>query len=335
VDNTMHDRFPVTYSTLCTKALIADVLPDYGLGAIKDCKLYSVGINDTYRVTVEEGGIYYLRVYRTRWRSLADVQVELDALLHLHLKGVPVARPLPSEEGRYIRELLAPEGRRFAVLFTEARGKAPSYESNPEPKAFAYGQAVARLHNALQDFASPHPRFHIDLDHLIDTPLRNIEPLLSRRSGDWAYIQEFAGKVRRRVVALPASELELGFCHGDLQGFHHHIAKDGTMTFFDFYCCGFGYRAYDLAVFRWSSRFDDQEHVWWEPYLQGYLDLRPLNGLDVQAIPLFVCARHIWHMGLHAENAYDWGYGGLGDAYFDKRLEYLRALEADYLADLA
>ena len=327
----MGDPFPVTYSTLCTNALATDVLSHYGLGAIKYCRLHSVGINDTYKVRVVEGATYYLRVYRSRWRSLTDVQFELDALLHLHRKGVSVARPLAREDGRVISELRAPEGRRCAVLFAEARGELPSYDSDPEPKAFAYGQAVARLHNALQDFSSPHARFPIDLDHLIDAPLRNIEPFLSRRAGDWAYVQQFAGTVRERILDLPAGALELGFCHGDLQGFHHHIARDGTMTFFDFDCCGPGYRAYDLAVFRWCARLEGQEHVWWEPYLMGYRQERRLDELDVQAIPLFVCARYVWHIGLHAENAVDWGYGGLNDKYFDRRLGYLRAAEADFL----
>ena len=36
-------------------------------------------------------------------------------------------------------------------------------------------------------------------------------------------------------------------------------------------------------------------------------------------------------MGLHTGNASDWGYGDLNDAYFDKRLKWLRELEADYL----
>jgi Ser/Thr protein kinase RdoA (MazF antagonist) len=327
----MDDHFPVTYSTLCTKALATDLLPEYRLGTIKDCRLYSVGINDTYQVRTEEGGTYFLRVYRSRWRSVDDVQVELDALLHLHRQGIPVARPRPREDGQYIWELLAPEGWRRAVLFAGAPGEEPTYDTDPEAKAFAYGQAVARLHNGLQGFSSSHTRFHIDLDHLIDAPLRNIQSFLSQRPGDWAYLQRLAGTVRQRIQDLPAGALEKGFCHGDLQGFHHHIAGDGTLTFFDFDCCGFGYRAYDLAVFRWCSRLENQEQVWWEPYLRGYREVRPLNDLDIQAIPLFVCARYIWHMGLHTENAPDWGHGGLGDAYFDKRLGYLRAVEADYL----
>jgi Ser/Thr protein kinase RdoA (MazF antagonist) len=327
----MGECFPATYSTLSAEALVTKVLPDYGLGDVEGCRFYSGGFNDTYVVRLVDGSTYYLRVYRTRWRSRADVGYELDALTHLHRKGVPVARPLPCRDGSLVRELLAPEGRRHAALFVEAKGEEPSYEQDPEDKAYHYGRAVAGLHNAVDDLNSPHQRFHIDLDHLIDTPLRNIEPVLGRRVADWAYVQRFAATVRQRIVDLPVKALEQGFCHGDLQGYHHRIADDGTMTFFDFDCCGYGFRAYDVAVFRWCGRLDEQEGVWWGPYLRGYGEVRPLGDLDVEAVPLFVCARHIWHMGMHTQNADDWGWGQLGDAYFDRRLGWLRALEADYL----
>jgi Ser/Thr protein kinase RdoA (MazF antagonist) len=328
----MNDHFPVTYSTLSAQALATDLLPEYGLGAIANCKLHSTGVNDTYIVRTVGNVTYYLRVYRLGLRSRADVMYELDVLNHLHCKGVSVARPLPHQDGSFIRELLAPEGKRFTVLFTAALGQEPTDEIAGR-MAFEYGLAVAELHNALQDFTSQHTRFHADLNHLIDIPLKHIRPLLSRRVGDWSYVQRFAGAVRQRILELPGSTLEQGVCHGDLQGFHHHIAPDGTMTFFDFDFCGFGYRAYDLSVFRWSGRLVDEELSWWEPYLRGYREIRPVSDLDLQAIPLFVCARHIWHMGLHTANAHDWGYGGLGDKYFDQRLQWLRALEADYLAE--
>jgi Ser/Thr protein kinase RdoA (MazF antagonist) len=255
----------------------------------------------------------------------------LDLLNHLYRQGVSVARPLPRPDGTFFRPLVAPEGRRHAVLFTEAEGHEPSYKEDPEGVAFAYGRAVAAIHNALESFDSSHTRFGSDLDHLIDTPLRYIEPFLAHRPDDWAYLRRFAETVRQRIVGLPATALEQGACHGDLQGFHAHISPDGTLTFYDFDFCGFGYRAYDLAVFRWSARLSEQEHVWWPPYLRGYRERRPVNDLDVEAVPLFICARHVWHMGLHTGNAQDWGHGDLGDAYFDRRLGWLRALEADYL----
>ena len=324
----MAEFFPVTYSILSAEALAADVLPEYSVGDGAECTFYSTGFNDTYRVRTALGQRLYLRVYRLPWRSLADIEYELDALNHLHRHGFPAIRPLPRRDGRFVHAVRAPEGLRYMALFTEAPGREIAYGENPESVAFRYGQAVARFHNALEGFNSPHARFHIDLDHLIDTPLRNIEPFLAHRADAWAYLQRFAATLRQQIVDLPATALEQGFCHGDLQGYHANVDADGTLTFYDFDCCGYGYRAYDLAVFRWCGRLEEQEELRWEPYLRGYREIRLLNDLDVQAVPLFVGARYIWHMGVHTQNAPDWGCGFLNDKYFDPRLEQLRALES-------
>jgi len=325
----MDAPFPATYSILSTAALVANVLPGFEIGEIAACQFFTGGFNDTYRLKTARGVVYYLRVYRSRWRSLPDILYELDLLNHLQRKGFAAAQPVPLRDGSLCCELSAPEGTRYAALFTEAPGELVSYAQEPEKTAFEYGQAVARLHNAVDDFTSPRQRFQIDLDLLIDAPLRNIAPFLAHRPHDWAYLQRFAGALRQRIVALPDRALEQGFCHGDLQGFHANLSPAGTLTFFDFDCGGYGYRAYDLAVFRWCSRLKAQEAVWWQPYLRGYRAARFLADLDLQAIPLFVGARYIWHMGVHTQNAPDWGCEWLGDEYFTEKLNALRALEAD------
>jgi Ser/Thr protein kinase RdoA (MazF antagonist) len=327
----MNTLFPTTYSILSAAALASEILPDFGIGDAT-CQFFTGGFNDTYRVRTSQGKVYYLRVYRSRWRTLDNILYELDVLNHLHRKGFPAVHPLPYSDSKPYCELNAPEGMRYAALFTEAPGKLISYDQEPEKVAFQYGQAVARLHNEVSDFTSPHRRFQVDLELLIDAPLRNIAPFLAHRPDDWACLQHFAADLRQRIVDLPASQLEQGFCHGDLQGYHANVGSNGELTFFDFDCGGFGYRAYDLAVFRWCGRLEEQEAVRWEPFLRGYRLVRPLADLDAQAIPLFVGARYIWHMGVHTQNAVDWGCEWLGDKYFDEKLGYLKAVEKDYFS---
>ena len=329
----METFFPVLHSVLSTSALISDILPDYGIGEIAACQFFTGGFNDTYRVRTVQGSTYYLRVYRKNWRTLPDILYELDVLNHLRIKGFPAARPMPLLDGRYYHEIHAPEGLRYAALFSEAPGKDISYDQEPEEMSFRYGQAVAQLHNAVDDFTSPHQRFHVDLELLINTPLRNIAPFLAHRSDDWAYLQRFTADLRQRIVELPITALEQGFCHGDLQGYHAYVDTDGTLTFIDFDCGGYGFRAYDLAVFRWCSRLQEQEDRRWEPFLRGYRETRPLNEVDVRAVPLFVGARYLWHMGVHTQNAYDWGCEWLNDKYFNEKLGFLRAMEKDYLGN--
>jgi len=329
----MNNAFPAIASILSPEALINDVLPDFGIGKVTECQFYSGGFNHTYRVKTADNRTYYLRAYRLHWRTLADIQYELDVLCHLQRKGFPAAYPVPYKDGQLFCALPAPEGKRVLALFTEAPGTELSYGTEPVRNAQRYGQAVAEMHNALDDFHSPHARFNLDLTHFIDQPLSNIQPFLSHRPADWDFLLRFAGSLRQQILAMPSEFLEQGCCHGDLQGYHANISPGGRLTFFDFDCGGFGYRAYDLAVFLWCCRLEDALHDRWAPFLSSYRKTRTIHERDVEAVPLFVCARYLWHMGVHTQNSPDWGIDFLNDRYFDSHLKDLQQAEKDYLLD--
>ena len=328
----MAKPFPTLVSILSPKALADQILPGFGVKSVCESRFFSGGFNHTYRFKTEEGSTYYLRSYRPSWRTLADICYELDVLNHLKEKGFPAIRPVPYLDRNYYCAVSAAEGARYLALFTEAPGPEISYEHEPEGMAHRYGQAVAQMHNALDDFSSPHPRFHLDIENFIDRPLRYIEPFLAHRTDDWEFVRRFAETLRERILAMPAGELEQGFCHGDLQGYHANVSPEGTLTFFDFDCGGYGYRAYDLAVFLWCCRLQDAVAVRWEPFLRGYRETRPINDLDIQAVPLFVCARYLWHMGVHTQNSVDWGIDFLNEGYFKDHLGRLRKAEEEYLS---
>lgn len=327
----MNLTFSVCSSVLSPQALAEEILPGFGVGPVHECQFYSGGFNHTYRVKTVDGSTYYLRAYRSRWRTRADILYELDVLVHLERKGFPAAHPLPYRDGQLVCRVPAPEGTRYLALFTEAPGRLISYEQGPGETSRRYGAAVATMHNTLDDFISSYPRFRLDLDYFTREPLGYLQPFLAHRPADWASVQGFASKLRERILALPADALEQGFCHGDLQGYHAHVAPDGTLTFFDFDCGGHGYRAYDLAVFLWCCRLEDAVDARWAPFLQGYREVRPISDLEADAAPLFACARYLWHMGVHARNAPDWGVGFMDDAYFDAHLKRLQQAEEDYL----
>lgn len=327
----MKTVFPAIASILSPQALVKEVLPGFNVGEISECHFFSGGFNHTYRLKTAAGSTYYMRAYRRSWRTLADIRYELDVLNHLKNKGFPAAQPQRYRDGQYFCEVPALEGQRYLALFSEAPGPEISYEHEPEQVAKRYGQAVARMHNALDDFSSSHPRFQLDIDHFITQPLKYIAPFLQHHPDDWKYVQHFAASLHEKLLLLPARNLEQGFCHGDLQGYHANVADDGTLTFFDFDCGGFGYRAYDLAVFLWCCRLEDAVATRWDPFLNAYRENRSIHELDVQAAPLFACARYLWHIGVHTENFPDWGIDFLNPKFFATHLKRLREAEADYL----
>ena len=68
-----------------------------------------------------------------------------------------------------------------------------------------------------------------------------------------------------------------------------------------------GWRAYDIAVFRWGRALNKQGEKLWEAFLEGYMQYRAIQPMDLAAVPLFVAMRQIWLLGMHTLNAADWG----------------------------
>jgi Ser/Thr protein kinase RdoA (MazF antagonist) len=288
---------------------------------------FNYGLNDTYLLRTSTGK-YILRVYRLGWRSLSDILYELDMLLHLQSKGVSVSFPLTMRDGSLLSTLNTLEGPRNAVLFTYAEGKPPPRlhgETNETSETYSlrYGRAAAQIHNALDDFSCQHTRFFLDLDHLLDKPVQTILPLLAERPDDQAYLLRVVDSLKEQVARLPVSELEWGVCHGDFHGGNAHVTEK-QLTFFDFDCCGPGWRAYDIAVFRWAGIFGHRDEKLWEAFLAGYRQHRTLQPVDMAAVSVFAAIRQIWLQGLHTANAPDWGYSSLNDRYFDESMNILR-----------
>ena len=325
--------FPVTHSTLSVKALEHRVLSKYDI-ELPECQVFSKGLNDTFLVKAN-GNKYVLRAYRFGWRSLDDIGFELELLHHLQNQGIPVSVPIGQKDGTLIETIQAPEGERHIVLFSYAPGTLPNFEEDEENKAYFYGKAVAKIHNATDSFRNKHERFKIDLEHLLDKPLQSIQPFLKHRLDDWNYLTELVEKLRAHVQNLPLSRLEIGVCHNDLHDWNVHVDENNIFTFFDFDCCGLGWRAYDLAVFRWGARLGNREKKRWPAFLRGYTEERPIEEIDLGAILYFVAIRQVWLTGLHTGNACDWGHTFLDDKYFDRTLEFFRKWEAEVWGEKA
>lgn len=315
----------VIYSTLSTEAVISAVAAAYDVGDITRCEFLARGLNDSFLVKTADRS-YVFRIYRHGWRTQPQIQYELELLLYLDRKRIGVSTPLARKDRAFAESIAQPEGQRYGVLFTFAEGRQTG--AVDEAHARLFGSAAAALHAASDDFVSSHPRFKIDLSHLIDQPLTTIPSFLAQRTADQDYLRELAAKVRGKIESLQA-ELDFGFCHGDLHG-SNAAFQDDRVTMFDFDCCGVGWRAYDVAVFRWIMDIRKNESAW-KSFIESYQERRPLSADDLAAVPLFVAARYIWLMGLHTALASSIGTSALGEQYWDYWLKLLREWDAKEL----
>src|SRR5262249_20236030 len=132
----------------------------------------------------------------------------------------------------------------------------------------------------------------LDLSELLDRPLQLLTSAIAHRPEDVTYVNRLGDRLRQRIRGM--ANLELGFCHGDFHG-RNACEKDGAFTFYDFDCCGWGYRAYDLAVFPWAFAVRqstiERIEAMARAFLKGYTQRRTLGADDVDAMPAFVAIR--------------------------------------------
>ncbi|MGB1251536.1 MAG: phosphotransferase enzyme family protein, partial [Candidatus Promineifilaceae bacterium] len=292
------------------------------------CQFWMRGLNDTYKLTTKTDN-FILRVYRKGWRTNAAIAFEVDALNYLHAQGGKVSRPVERKAGGYITDIMAPEGHRQAILTQYAQGETLSYDDPANARLF--GQAAADIHVRSADFQTTYQRHKLDLNHLLFNPLAILKDRLSAYPQEIEFFTDCAKQLSDRVNAI-SDQLETGFCHGDFHGLNAH-AHQGEVTHFDFDCCGFGWRIYDLATFKWIARKNKKEAEWWPPFLEGYQSVRPIPALDLDALDAFIAIREIWLMAIHLNSPPVFPSQWLNDKYVKRGVEFVKASVSQLMGD--
>lgn len=147
--------------------IAADVLLErYGfIGCALEPLCYSE--NHTYRVTRYNGKpVATLRICRPGYRSLGELQAEIDWLFHLNnevkLEGIEIIRPMPALDGSAVQVVALPDGSVFhGVAFAYMDGVTPD-EGDGEAMCCLFrrlGSLAAALHEhtrGLEPAAAPH-----------------------------------------------------------------------------------------------------------------------------------------------------------------------------------
>lgn len=327
------DLFPVQRSILDGQALVERILTQYDLPHPITCRLYSSYANDIYQVYAGNER-FWLRVYQHGEFSRAEIEAEVTILNQLAAVQAPTTRLVRSRTGQVVYEVQASEGLRYCLLTAHADGKGPGRAITPTQAAH-YGQAVAHLHHALDQLPEWYHRPHLDLTTLLDEPLAILQPVLATRPADWYFLGQVAEHLRAVLALLPATPPVYGLCHGDLHKMNVLIDPTGELTIIDWDCLGYGWRAYELAVLRWSigpamggeGIGEPRLSQVWAAYLQSYQAHRPLTAQEQAALPYFVALRQVRVLGWDVQRALDGRLGTwlLTDHYFERQIGELRS----------
>jgi Ser/Thr protein kinase RdoA (MazF antagonist) len=317
------ELFPVAHAVFDAAALGAELASAYQFAGVAQCRLVRRGFHDTY-VLAAGGQRYAVRVYRAL-KTAPEIAYELELLVHLASRGVSVAGPVVDRAGRLSVPVEAPEGIRYAAVFTFADGRSLSW--NPEESRCA-GRLLGSIHSASESFATANERSPLDLTQLVTRSLAVVGPFLEHRAEDWCFLVAVAGKLQAAVSTMEG-QLEWGVCHGDFNTGNIHVGEDGSLTAFDFDFCGPGWRAYDLVgAWRWAAALDMRI---WTAFLDGYRSVRHLGDIDAGAASLFDGISRLRSLGLRAANAAHRGTQPIARGKVERHLNFLRSWVAQHL----
>ena len=318
--------FPVTYSTLACDALMVRVLPYYGIESVTNCQLWNRGLSDVYIVeTAAEA--YILRISHAHWRTKSEIMFELELLLHLQQRQIPVAPPLTTADGRLCIDIQAPEGSRYATLFTYAPGQVAIGDLS-RTQGYRLGETVAQLHQAATDFRSQAQRQTLTLDYLLDDSLTAIAPFLRTRLDDLTYLNTVIDSIKAQLQDFPQEPPYWGICWGDAHSGNAHFTSDNQITLFDFDQCGYGWRAFELAKFWQVAIRTGMGQCIRDAFLKGYQSIQAVTELELAALQTFTQAAHIWMWAICLNTAKLHHYSMLDPSFFTHRLEQLKMLRS-------
>lgn len=291
-------KFPVEYSTLSSDALLELVLNNYPVAKGAHITFLKRGFNDTYSINHATGVKYILRVYKYNWRSFESIQTELALLKYLKENGVPVSYPIADHQSDLIQTIHAPEGIRYAVLFSFAPGVQVK-KLNAE-QAYLLGAQTGKMHLLTQNKSIGVTAHNYDIRPQFETTLKTLKPILTHYVQQYEYLVHLQTEFLTKFKSIDKTQVATGICHGDLQAENFHVSSKNEFTFFDFDFFGTGALIYDIGVFIWYDHKNKPKEIV-DAFLKGYQTERKLTETELQLLPWFSTLRALFQMTLYCK----------------------------------
>lgn len=295
--------------------IAADVLLErYGfIGCVLEPLCYSE--NHTYRVTRrDEKSVATLRICRPGYRSLRELQAEIDWLSHLNnevkLEGIEIIRPILALDGSTVQAVTLPDGGVFhGVAFAYMDGVTPD-EGDGETMCRLFrrlGSLAAALHEhtrGLGAAAAPRASFIPP----ITRPVWDCETALGSHAlwGDWRVFAGFTPqekelleraetRIRAAMVAYGKPRERFGLIHADMR-LANLLVEGDILKLLDFDDCAYGWHLFDLAAslsfIEARPDLPDLVAAWLEGY-RAASTAHPLEEADMAVIPSLIMMRRL------------------------------------------
>lgn len=315
-------NFPVTSSILAPHDLANFVREKYSLPPGTTCRLLKAGINHTYRID-SDNRIFIFRVYSHNWRTREEITAELTLLQCLQQNGISVSYPITDHSEQFIQTLNAPEGLRYAVLFSFANGQKVLNIS--QDTHFEIGKLMAKIHQQTNGLTLG--RITYSPETLLNQSLDLIRPFLSEDTEEMQFLISTMPVLEKLLLEANNQLLRRGMVHMDIWFDNLNIAGEHDVTLFDFDFCGNGWLCLDIAYYilqLHSTEKDDTERaIKIEAFYNGYETIEKINEEERRLIPALGVSMYYFYMGVQCNRFENWSNTFLNEVYLKRYIAVL------------
>lgn len=298
-------KFGAIHSILNPKSLAVWASDLYFKGEDVKCQILKTGINHTYLLKTGTEK-YVLRVYVKDWRSKGEINEELRFLLNLKKEGINVSYPITNAQNELINELIAPEGVRFAVLFSFAEGD--KIRSLGKGHCNTIGKTMANIHVSSLELNLKRVKYNFA--ELCDKPILALQGFFEKTHPSMLILGKIESYLKPYLNSEIISDCPTGSVHLDIWYDNMNIDSDGKVTLFDFDFCGNGPFVLDLAYFLTQLfHSESDKDVYLQKanvFLKGYESVRPLKKQEKDLIAQSGIAVWVFYLGVQARRFDDW-----------------------------
>jgi Ser/Thr protein kinase RdoA (MazF antagonist) len=314
--------FSVISSTLSPTDIATFVREKYSLTPGTTCKLLKTGINHTYRIA-SESEIFIFRVYSYNWRTKGEIMEELNLLKLLKQNNVSVSHPIADSSENFIQIINAPEGLRFAVLFSYAPGhKILSYSAEAH---FRIGKLMAQIHSLTKGLEQK--RVTYTPDTLINQPLENIRQFLSDETDEMQFLMATRPLLEKELLDADNHLLRKGIVHLDIWFDNLNISDKNEITLFDFDFCGNGWLCLDIAYYILQLHSIEKNELERaekkEAFYNGYETVEKISDEERKLIPTLGVCLYYFYLGVQCKRFDNWSNTFLNEVYLKRFITVL------------
>ena len=315
-------EFSVISSTLSPTDIATFIREKYSLTPHTTCKLLKTGINHTYCINSEKE-TFIFRVYSYNWRTKEEITEELNLLKLLKQNDISISYPIADSSENFIQTINAPEGLRFAVLFSYAPGhKIHSYNKEAH---FEIGKLMAQIHSLTKGLEQK--RITYTPDTLLNQSLEDIRQFLSDETDEMQFLITTKPLLEKELLDADNHLLRKGTVHLDIWFDNLSISDENKITLFDFDFCGNGWLCLDIAYYILQLHSIEKDEIERtekkEAFYSGYETIEKINDEERRLIPTLGVCLYYFYLGVQCRRFDNWSNSFLNEVYLKRFITVL------------